>query len=210
MLPEELIERIKISSVWKILSGVNNDAPYLVIGQDGKIHPVSEGLGDASYLVWKSLSSEKRDVLVGLALSEMASLINNDEVRQEIQSIAASLVNIKAQEELVELPPFMAQLKLYSLSCGSDDCGQVELYYQTQSQSQKIWPENGSYQMNANNSVDLSKTFDVDGGYIDLYQNGSRTARMPVNLSEQGLGKQMLQLKSSSRAGKCTLTYEVL
>lgn len=205
---EQLLELIKIASVWKILSGMSNNTPALVIGPDGKINPVPGGPDYASYLVWKSLASKKRDILVGLAISEIASLIDNTEVRQEIQAIAASLVSMEAQQltekQLSSLTFRTATLKLISLRCIKNTRGgEVELHFQ----GKKVW---GPRRLNANDEVDLKEVGSIEfriSSPIDLHENGLHATSTPsfVNPLLKAQETQPLSFPN----GNYTLTYEV-
>ena len=62
----------KWRSVVQILFGVVNDAPGLVIGPDGKPHPV-----DPWGPLVSRLSPEKQDILLGLAMTEIATLVQS-------------------------------------------------------------------------------------------------------------------------------------
>ena len=79
----------------RILFGVVNDAPGVVIGPDGKPHPVPGGPGDP----WAKLSPAERDELVGLAIHQAAGLISNRGLSQSIQAHAGTLIS-KATQNL--------------------------------------------------------------------------------------------------------------
>lgn len=82
------VPRIPLTVV-RILFGVTNDAPGVVIGPDGKPHPVPGGPGDP---VWSQLSPAVRDRLLGSAVHEIAGLVNHATARAELQKLAAQLV----------------------------------------------------------------------------------------------------------------------
>jgi hypothetical protein len=77
--------------VVQILFGVTNDAPGVVIGPDGVPHHVPGGPGDP---VWKQLSSASRDVLIGLAVGELGSMVSHAETRVGIQKMSTHLLNM--------------------------------------------------------------------------------------------------------------------
>jgi hypothetical protein len=79
------------ASVVQILFGVTNDAPGVVIGPDGVPHHVPGGPGDP---VWKQLSSASRDVLIGLAVGELGSMVSHAETRVGIQKMSTHLLNM--------------------------------------------------------------------------------------------------------------------
>ncbi len=78
----------------RILFGVINDAPGKVIGPDGKPHPVPGGPDDPT---WRRLSPARRDILVGLAMNEIASLVSITKTREQLQKISRSLIGQQAQ-----------------------------------------------------------------------------------------------------------------
>jgi hypothetical protein len=83
----------KIQAIVQILFGVTNDAPGIVIGADGKPHRVP-GWDPVS---WNELTTETRDVLVSMAVNELANLITETKLRTEIQSVALNSLKTQAQ-----------------------------------------------------------------------------------------------------------------
>lgn len=77
----------------RILFGVVNDAPGVVIGPDGRPHPVPGGPGDP----WAKLSLAERDELVGLAIHQAAGLLSNGGLGKSIQAHAGTLISKSAQ-----------------------------------------------------------------------------------------------------------------
>jgi hypothetical protein len=73
----------------RILFWVINDAPGVVIGPDGKPHPVPGGPGP----VWNQLSSLQRDQLFGSAVRELAGLVHSKSARKSLQDAASHLHN---------------------------------------------------------------------------------------------------------------------
>lgn len=81
VLDVPLFARIKIyRAILYILFGVINDAPGVVIGPDGR--PVPVGPWDPTMI---RLAAEKWDMLIGLALTEMANGLENEIARGEVQ-----------------------------------------------------------------------------------------------------------------------------
>lgn len=79
-------------SMVKILIGVINDAPGVVIGPDGKPHPVPGGPGDP---VWAKLAAHQQDQLIGGAVRELAGLTQNASLRADLHRISTAL-SVKA------------------------------------------------------------------------------------------------------------------
>lgn len=77
------------ASFVRILFGVTNDAPGVVIGPDGKPHPVPGGPGDP---LWTRLSPTARDVLIGLAVNELGAMHSNEMVGRSIQRLSADML----------------------------------------------------------------------------------------------------------------------
>lgn len=74
-------------SLVRVLFGVINDAPGVVIGPDGKPHPVPGGPGP----VWNQLTGQQRDLLLGSALNQIARLVPADAIRKQLQDTASRL-----------------------------------------------------------------------------------------------------------------------
>lgn len=81
------VPKVPIPSV-RILFGVVNDAPGVVIGPDGKPHPVPGGPGDP---VWSQLSPAVQDKVIGSAIREISGLVNDASVRTELNRVAQRL-----------------------------------------------------------------------------------------------------------------------
>lgn len=81
------IPRIPLVAV-RILFGVVNDAPGVVIGADGRPHPVPGGPGDP---VWSQLQPGERDRLIGSVLRELSGQVHNAAARTEIERVAHQL-----------------------------------------------------------------------------------------------------------------------
>jgi len=89
-----MIAHIRLTaSAVKTLFGITNDGPGVYIGPDGKVHPWP---GPDPEPWWRSLSPGTQDVLVGLAVSEMANVINDRGARNEIQKVGQRLAGVKA------------------------------------------------------------------------------------------------------------------
>ncbi len=86
------IPKIPLVAV-RILFGVTNDAPGVVIGPDGKPHPVPGGPGDP---VWSQLSPVARDRLIGSAVNELAGLVHAAAVRTDLQKLSMKLAGKQA------------------------------------------------------------------------------------------------------------------
>ena len=78
------------ASLVKILFGVTNDGPGVVIGPDGVPHHVPGGPGDPA---WTKLSPASRDALLSLAINELGAQHSNVEFRQNIQLMSERMLN---------------------------------------------------------------------------------------------------------------------
>ena len=76
-------------SLVRILFGVINDAPGVVIGPDGKPHPWP-GPGDPW---WMNLSPVMRDLIVSLSVNEIGALHSDAEFRKNIQRTSVKMLN---------------------------------------------------------------------------------------------------------------------
>ncbi len=79
----------------RILFGVVNDAPGVVIGPDGRPHPVP-GPGDP----WRRLSRADRNELVALALHQAAGLMTDKKAGGQIQKQVTKLIGATTQKLL--------------------------------------------------------------------------------------------------------------
>ncbi len=77
----------------KILFGVINDAPGIVIGPDGKPHPVGPGPGDP----WRAISVADRTQIVGMAIQQAAALLPNRTAARDIQNLTGKLLGKQEQ-----------------------------------------------------------------------------------------------------------------
>lgn len=82
------LPHIPLSAV-RILFGVVNDAPGVVIGPDGIPHHVPSGPGDPE---WTRLSPLVRDQLLGAAVRELSRLPSSAHVRTELAKVAETLM----------------------------------------------------------------------------------------------------------------------
>ncbi len=80
----------------RILFGVINDAPGVVIGPNGP-QPVPGGPGDP---VWRGLSAAARNELVSLAVHQLAGLIDAPELRQRLQTAVMPMIGKNAEKTL--------------------------------------------------------------------------------------------------------------
>jgi len=80
----------------RILFGVTNDAPGVVIGPDGRPHVVPGGPGDP---VWTQLTHVEKDRVLASALLELSHLASNATVRADIQKAAKALQGARALVE---------------------------------------------------------------------------------------------------------------
>lgn len=77
------------SMAWvRILVGVINDSPGIVIGPDGKPHRVPGGPGDPP---WARLSHAQRDDLMGHVLAEISRLVSHQDAQQSLKQLSAQL-----------------------------------------------------------------------------------------------------------------------
>jgi hypothetical protein len=82
------LDASKWASAVKILFGVTDDGPGLVIGPGGDPQPV-DPWGPAR----ANLAPVKQDIILGLALTEIASLVSTDESRGEIHKAGVKLMS---------------------------------------------------------------------------------------------------------------------
>jgi len=89
------IESIRWGAVARILFGVTNDGGGLAIGPGGQPIPINP---------WgplrSSLSSETQDVLLALAVTELASMVQSSDSRAELRESSARLMG-KAMERMM-------------------------------------------------------------------------------------------------------------
>ena len=88
--------RIPMSFV-RVLFGVINDAPGVVIGADGKPHPVPGWPPDA----WAVLREPERNELVGAAIQQMAELMPDRLAAREIRALIGKAVGARAVKATV-------------------------------------------------------------------------------------------------------------
>jgi hypothetical protein len=81
VIPREIV------SIIRILFGVVNDAPGVVIGPDGKPHPVPGGPGDPPIL-----SPVVREVLTGQLLQGLSAVAHVGEARQVLGELGARMI----------------------------------------------------------------------------------------------------------------------
>lgn len=82
-------------SLVRVLYGVINDAPGVVIGPDGRPHPVPGGPGDPW---WASLAPASRDILLGVTLRELGHAVATRELGAKAQSLGVQLMKSGLRE----------------------------------------------------------------------------------------------------------------
>jgi Common central domain of tyrosinase len=82
----------KWAAIVHILFGIINDAPGVVIGPDGKPHPVDPGWGRLLAHV-NQLEPASRETLIGLAVAEIGKLAEGRVSRAEIQKTAVGVLS---------------------------------------------------------------------------------------------------------------------
>lgn len=80
-----------IATIVRILFGVTNDAPGLVIGPDGKPHRVPGGPGPDPGPMMR-VSSTVRNVLLGQLVQDLAAFVPHTETQKHLQEIGAKLI----------------------------------------------------------------------------------------------------------------------
>jgi hypothetical protein len=85
--------RIQVAEAVRILVGVTNDGPGVVIGPDGIPIPVPGGPGP----VLRGTASESAHLLVGIAMTQLAQLIEDPKDRARATKLATDLVAKEAQ-----------------------------------------------------------------------------------------------------------------
>ncbi len=98
------VNRLNIAASFvKILFGVTNDASGVVIGTDGKPHPVPGGPDDP---LGMQLSPLSRDMLISLAVNELGAQHSDAGFREDIQRMSVKILDqnmsrlFKAQTEI--------------------------------------------------------------------------------------------------------------
>lgn len=94
-LVRRLPDFTRFMSMVRVLYGVINDAPGVVIGPDGRPHPVPGGPGDPW---WSKLAPSSRDVLLGVALHELGHAITTREIGNETKALGMQLVKSGIRE----------------------------------------------------------------------------------------------------------------
>lgn len=92
-LADEL-RRIVIAELSYLLYGLRNDSPGAVISPGGPPVPVPPGP------VWQSLSASTKEVLLGLTVNQLATLVQDAAARRELQRAALRLVQAEVQRQL--------------------------------------------------------------------------------------------------------------
>jgi hypothetical protein len=82
-----------VLSLVRVLFGVINDAPGVVIGPDGRPHPVPGGPGDPTL---HFLTPQTRDVLLGQLVQELGSLSSQQAVGASLQQLGAAMLKADA------------------------------------------------------------------------------------------------------------------
>jgi tyrosinase len=80
----------------RVLFGLINDAPGVVIGPDGKPHPVPGWPGDP----WRTLSAAERNELVAVAIVQIAAMLEDRGVTQSIERAVMPHIGARLQREL--------------------------------------------------------------------------------------------------------------
>ena len=94
-LSRRTIDFRRFAEVGRILFGVVNDAPGVWIGPDGHPHPVPGGPGDPGLL---HLSPAARDLLIGAALNEVAHVVTDAKLREQVSQVGGQLVKASAAQ----------------------------------------------------------------------------------------------------------------